>query len=260
MDSPDGIMNIPVQGGSVQVESFGIGPPILFLHGWTLDRRIWEPQVSGLADRYRLVVFDRRGFGESSAPPDLSRELEDVLAIADHLGLERFSIVGMSQGARVALRFALIRPERVNALVLQGAPLSDIPDVREGAPVAEMTRLLVTESIEKMRSLWRSHPLMQVTSTARPLLDRIASAYEGRDLRTPSILDVTTEDCARLRVPILSITGANEPASRHQVAQVLKNVAGATRLDIAGCGHLCNLERPDIYNAELASFVTRHAE
>lgn len=253
------VVDVAVPGGFVRVESIGSGPAVMFVHGWTLDRRIWEPQAQALRARFRIVAPDRRGFGQSSAPPDLAREPADLLAIADRLAIDRFALVGMSQGARVALRVAADHPDRVVALALQGAPLSGVAGVEEEPPVAEMARLLAAGQADAMRSLWRAHPLMQVAGeAASALLDRICAAYEGRDLATPSSLDVTMADCARVRAPVLAITGEGETAWRHRVARTLESVAGAARIDIAGGGHLCNLDRPDDYNAALAGLLETH--
>jgi pimeloyl-[acyl-carrier protein] methyl ester esterase len=253
------VSDVAVPGGAIRVETLGQGWPVLLLHGWTLDRRVWVPQAQALADRYRIVALDRRGNGGSSAPPDMTRETDDILAVAEQLGLERFALVGMSQGARVAMRFAIDHPDRVTALILQGAPLSDLPgEAEDEPPVARMAALAGAGKLAEMRDLWRDHPLMQVTGDAAKWLDPIAADYAGRDLAARAALDVTQADCARIAAPILAITGANEPASRHRVAQALERVAGAERLDVPGCGHLCNLERADIYNAALAAFIAAH--
>lgn len=254
------VADVAVPGGAIRVETLGRGTPLLLLHGWTLDRRVWVPQAKALADRYRIVALDRRGNGSSSAPPDMARETGDILAVADQLKLGRFALVGMSQGARVAMRFAIEHPGRASALILQGAPLSDLPGTPEDEPpVARMAALVAAGKIAEMRALWRGHPLMQVSGDARKWLDPIAADYAGSDLAVRAALDVTQADCARIDAPILAITGANEPASRHRVAQALERIAGAARLDIPDCGHLCNLERPDIYNAALDAFIAAHA-
>src|SRR5690606_18355591 len=55
------VRQVSVEGGSLAVETIGVGPPLILLHGWTLDRRMWMPQIAALARRYQLIAYDRRG-------------------------------------------------------------------------------------------------------------------------------------------------------------------------------------------------------
>ena len=89
-------------------EDLGSGAPWLFLHGFPLTRRMWEPQRP-LAGHARLVLPDLRGFGASPArsPATMDAMAEDVLALADALGLERFGLAGFSMGGYVALALHL---------------------------------------------------------------------------------------------------------------------------------------------------------
>lgn len=254
------VAEIPAHGGTIEAEALGEGPPVLLVHGWTLDRRVWRPQVEALAARFRVIAWDRRGFGRSSAPPDLVREPDDLAAVADAFGAQRFALVGMSQGARVALAFASRHPERVAAIAVQGTPLSDVVSGEgedEAVPIAEMTALARDGELDAMRRLWRAHPLLGVHGgKAVAELDAIIAEYEGRDLLAPGApLHVTTGDLARLRTPILAITGREEPVWRHKVAERLARAVAATRLDIAGGGHLCNLCQPALYNHALIGFL-----
>lgn len=250
-------IDVAVDGGAIRVETLGIGPPVVFLHGWTLDRRVWGPQLRALANRFQLILPDRRGFGQASAPADIAREPDDIARMADALNLPRFALVGMSQGARVALAIASRHPARVGALAVQGAPLSDVIPHDEHSPTDAMTALVGAGRHSEMRDLWRAHPLMHVADTAaRQLLDRIVADYDGRDLLTPQpALEVTQADCRNIRAPVLAITGAHETPWRHRVAAALHSATGALRVDIAGGGHLCNLDRPDAYNAALGGFL-----
>ena len=255
------VSDVAVDGGTIEVEALGAGPPVIFVHGWTLDRRAWRPQVEGLAGRFRTIAFDRRGFGRSTAPPDPAREPADLAAIGEALGLDRFALVGMSQGARVALAFAARHRDRVTALALQGAPLSGVapdPGEDEDIPLEEMTALAAAGKRDAMRRLWRGHPLMRVEGLrATAGVDGMLADYEGRDLTAPGrALAVTRADLARVAAPALVLTGADEPPWRHKVARVLAGaLAHAERTDIPGGGHLCNLSRPDEYNAALARFL-----
>jgi len=103
--------------------------PILFHHGIGASAELWTGWRPALADRYRLVAFDMRGYGRSHVPPadfkwSLDLLVDDVFAVADAAGLKRFHLVGESIGGTVALAAALARPERVASLtVSNGAHL-----------------------------------------------------------------------------------------------------------------------------------------
>ncbi|MGH8327277.1 MAG: alpha/beta fold hydrolase, partial [Steroidobacteraceae bacterium] len=83
--SPD--RYLPVTGALLRYREEGRGAPVLLIHGWTLDLDMWEPQVAGLGGSFRLVRFDRRGFGLSSGRASLASDVQDALAVCDHLQL-----------------------------------------------------------------------------------------------------------------------------------------------------------------------------
>ena len=68
-----------------------------------------------------MITYDRRGFGRSEAQPDLRLELDDIDHILDALGFESTHLLGMSQGGRIAIRYAVTRSERLRSMILQGA-------------------------------------------------------------------------------------------------------------------------------------------
>ena len=260
------VIDVPVPGGTIQAETVGSGPAIVLLHGWTLDRRMWRPQMECLSGRFRLIAVDRRGFGRSTAPPDLSREMDDILAVADAFGIDGFSLVGMSQSGRVALRFALLHPARLACLVLQGTPLSGVtadPGGDEAMPRLRFAEMVRKGALDEMKGLWRKHRLMQTdNAAAQCLLDSILRDYEARDLARPSPpLDICLSDLASLRTPTLIITGADDSPWRRKVADLLaQQLPGSERASIAGAGHLCNLCKPAEFNQILTCFLEAHRE
>lgn len=248
------VHDVPVPGGFVRAEVLGRGPPLILLHGWTLDRRIFAPQVP-LSDRMQLVLIDRRGFGQSSAPPDLAREPDDVLAVADALGLERFGLAGLSQGARVALGAAMKAPGRVARLFLFGAPLDGLEGPADPpAPVAAMREAAAAGDLRALAAAWANHPFLQVQDdAARPLVADIVADYDGHDLLAkPTRLPVTAADLAGLRMPVTAMVGKRDSAHRRMAAARIAGSAPAGRLVVVGkAGHLCNVDRPDVVNAGL---------
>lgn len=255
------VHHVPVEGGSLVVETIGAGPPLILLHGWTLDRRMWMPQVAALTRHYRLIAYDRRGFGQSSAPPDLTREPDDLHAVATACGAGRFALVGMSQGARVALGFAARWPAQVAALVLQGSPFpaphSETAD-DDALPIGEMRRLARAGQLDALRALWGTHPLMRLhRPAATPLRAAMLADYTARDLIGPQTrLTIAPEALRRLAIPALIVTGEAEPPARQSAAALLaRRLPAATRRTIAGAGHLANLDDPAAYNAALLAFL-----
>src|SRR5690242_14341866 len=92
-------------GARLRYRDEGQGRDMVFVHGWTLDLDVWEPQAP-LASHLRMVRYDRRGFGFSTGQPSLAADVADLRVLIERLGVNSPLLVGMSQGARVVLEFA----------------------------------------------------------------------------------------------------------------------------------------------------------
>ena len=101
-------------------DSGGEGPAVVFSHGYLMDHTMFGRQVTALAPEYRVITWDQRGHGGTRATGAFTYwdSAADVLALLDHLGIERAVLAGMSQGGFLSLRAALTVPDRVRALVL----------------------------------------------------------------------------------------------------------------------------------------------
>ncbi|HEX8482444.1 MAG TPA: alpha/beta hydrolase [Allosphingosinicella sp.] len=103
------------------------GEPIIFLHGFPESHRTWRHQLDGLSDRYRVFAPDQRGFAASDKPHDVEnyetdRIVADLMALADSLGLDHFTLAGHDWGGAVAWTAALTHPFRIKRLVIVNAP------------------------------------------------------------------------------------------------------------------------------------------
>ena len=101
-------------------DSGGNGAPVIFSHGFLMDHEMFAPQVEALADDFRCITWDERGFGQTpaSGPFTYYDSASDCLALLGHLGIDQAVLAGMSQGGFLSLRAALTAPDRVKALVL----------------------------------------------------------------------------------------------------------------------------------------------
>jgi pimeloyl-ACP methyl ester carboxylesterase len=252
---------VQVAGGQLHVRAAGCGPLVIFLHGWTLDWRIWLPQLelSGV----QIVLPDRRGFGRSTAPPCLALERDDILKIADHFGARVFALVGLSQGAAVALDIARSHQDRVGAMCLIGAPLHHlVPGPAEAPEIdrAAFAKLVRAGKLSEMLAQWQTHPLTQVAPAGERLLHDILTDYDGRDqLVDQDTLAFNAQDIAALTMPILTIAGAQDSDWRKQVARYIGSHVhhGQTKF-IAGAGHLANVDQAESVNLLLQNFLNAH--
>jgi pimeloyl-ACP methyl ester carboxylesterase len=118
--------------GSAQVAYLdeGAGPPVLLLHAGVNDKRSWRHVVADLAPTHRVLVPDRRGYGETTYAAEPHDHLDDMLAVLDHAGVDGpVAVVGCSMGGRTALDLTLAHPDRVERLVLIGSACRGAPDL-----------------------------------------------------------------------------------------------------------------------------------
>lgn len=253
-------VEIEVSGGKLNIATIGAGPPLFLLHGWTLDHRVWAPQWFQLSQHFRLVMPDRRGFGASTARPDLAAESDDICAIADVLGIDRFGIVGMSQAGVIALDCALRYPERISAVATLGAPLAGTVPGGDPMDRDRWAGMIASGDVAHMQAEWLAHPLMQtINGDYQTLLESIVADYDGRDLLAPSVLPtIGADDLAAIGVPVLAMAGTSDSPWRQSVARFIgdKTPAGSY-CSIPQGGHLANVCQPETFDARLTGFF-RH--
>ena len=267
--APDQDLYFWVEGARLRYRDAGSGSAVLLIHGWTLDLDMWEPQVEALAGSFRVIRLDRRGFGLSSGRPALTDDVADVQALCRHLALKHVSVVGMSQGARVAARLAAIEPDLLSCIVLDGPPASiaGTPGSGDGdVPLAEFRSLVRAGGMDAFRSAWSRHALVQLRTSdprARELLNRMIARYRGEDLQQPPVNPIESCDSPALgsiRKPVLVIGGALDIESRRNAAEAIaRKLPFAKQRIVPDAGHLANLDNPQAYNALLLGFLEQHA-
>lgn len=259
--------HLDLRGSRLHYRVAGQGPAVLLLHGWALDGRLWTPQWKTLTRHHRVVVVDRRGFGQSTGQPSIEREVQDLRVLCRRLGIRRPAVVGMSQATRVALRLAASRSLGVSRLVLDGPPEPPRDAANRGVedPPLSQYRALVAESgMQAFRRAWGAHPLLQLHGAGRQqrqLLARMSRGYRGKDLqgRRDTSTRSSTVVPERIRQPVLLLGGAEDLPYRLEAATTLaRQLPKAVTQRIAGAGHLPNLDNPHRYLRALEAFLRRH--
>ena len=247
----------------------GAGSALVFIHGWTLDLEVWNPQAAALAGPLRVVRYDRRGFGLSDGAPGIAADLEDLARLLDRLELVTPTLVGQSQGARVALAFALRQPERVAGLVLDGPP-DEIGEPTaagdEDFSIAEYRALVRDRGVEAFRDSWRAHPLMRLYGSnpaAAELIGRMLARYPARDLQAPAASPpppAGPSALARFAKPVLVVNGEFDTPIRRRAGEALaRTLPLAERVVLTGAGHLPNLDNANAYNEAIQDFLRRQS-
>lgn len=254
------------QGARLWVRVAGDGAPLVLVHGWAMDHRVFRPQVDALARHFSVLTYDRRGYGRSAGRPDLNREVDDLDAIARALIGEPFHLLGLSQGGRIALRCAAAGPDRLRSLIVQGAPLAgeehDGP-VEERIPLDEFADLAKAGRLDVLRRRWLKHPMTRLGEDhpeAERLLREMVADYSGADLinggwRLHGAETDVLQTIAEAALPVLILTGARETEARRRSARLLlESLPDARELVLPHSGHLSNLTEPETYNAAVIDF------
>lgn len=240
--------------------------PVVLLHGWPLDHRMFAPQFARFSQQFRTIALDRRGFGRSTAPADMGRELDDIDRLIAQLELGPVHLLGVSQGGRVALRYAARRPENLRSLVLQGAVVDGVavPESEsEHVPIEQYVALAKRGDLEKAVQRWLQHPMMALPASAteaRQLLHEIVAGYSGMDLINydPAHYQFAEAILPRINdsgLAVLLLTGALETEARQRHAQAIADaVENSREVIIAGGGHLCSLSQPAAFNRAVMDF------
>lgn len=227
----------------------GSGPVVVLLHAGVADLRMWDLAAAELARDHRVVRCDLRGFGGSTLAPGASySDAEDVLALIDELGLDRFALVGASYGGYVALQVASAMPDRVERLVLLAAA-ADLLEPDEGmrALWAEEGRLVDAGDLAGATELnVRTWLGPEADEDARELVRRMQ-----RDALEAQVAagDVDNQDLPvvpeRLTMPARVVVGLlDQPFFVETGRELARRLPAAQLEELAWAGHLPTLERP----------------
>jgi 3-oxoadipate enol-lactonase len=261
--------HVDTNGIATYYEDTGHGLAVVLVHGHSADLRLWDLQLPALVDAgYRVIRYDVRGHGRSSAPPrgytweNYALDLRDLL---DGIGVARAHVVGLSMGGGIALQFALDFPQRVSSLALVDSALPGFDYSAEFAEAIE--ELVAAVRAEGPRAaferLWLTHPLFDGVRRFPErfeLIRTMALAYSAADYldETPYTPPArqAVDRLAELRAPTLALVGELDIPDFQIIAEVLAgNIASARLQVIADSGHVPPLEQPDAFNRALLGWV-----
>ena len=264
-----GIATLSIGGATLVADVTGAGACAVLLHAGVADRRMWRSTCEALSGKFKCIAYDRRGFGDATSPDEAFRSIDDLDAVIRHFGCARVHLIGSSQGGRIAIDYALAKPENVLSLVLVAPALSgaSVPSRYPPAIQHLMDGLEQAEArvdVEKMNAieanLWLDGPLRsenRVAGSARDLfLDMNGRALRHAPLSREQPAPSATDQLHRLTQPTFVIWGdADFPHIIDRSRLMANTIPGARHLMMEDCAHLPNLERPMQFDAAVLEFL-----
>jgi pimeloyl-ACP methyl ester carboxylesterase len=250
---------------TLHYESAGSGHPVLFIHAGVTDSRMWNDQFEEI-EGFRLIRFDMRGFGRSKLGSQPFSHRDDALALLDHLDVEKACLVGCSIGANTALQIAAAAPDRVAGMVLVGADAPGFdPGIDYESPEwPEALRAFESGDLSRVAELEAEMWLAGRGRSASQLDPDVVELFVEMDLvaleneSTREALDTTQplEDLPDLAVPVLVLVGEHDIPQLHaSAAHLAERLSDHEPVVMLGTAHLPPMDRPDVFNQALLSFL-----
>ena len=271
---PSGVAQHVAPAGLAAAAQGAIPPNALVLiHAFPMNADMWEAQLDGVPEGWRYLAPDLRGFGRSDppgangvTPVSIDDYARDIVALLDHLGVERAVVAGLSMGGYVAFALVRLAPLRVRGLVLVNTRAeADTEEARTGRDgmlellarggveavaeqmlprlLGETTRVERAGVQERVRAIARANSAAGLRDAIRRMMSRPDSSPLLGDIACPALVIASDED-------------AVTPADRaHGMADA---IPGARLTTIHRAGHLSNIEQPGDFNAALRNFLVEH--
>lgn len=248
-------------------EIVGRGHPLVLIHGFSLNTRMWDDQLEVFAKRFKVIRYDVRGFGKSALPM-VGKEYshtKDLKALLEQLGIDYAYVMGLSMGGGIALNFTLEYPEATKALILVDASIYGFRDWSKfwNELDESISKEAKENGVEAAKEVWKSCPLFKPAFEKPNValrLTQMISDYSGwHFVNTDPLCSLDPPAMERLqeiKVPTLIIVGERDEQDFHRIADILsKKIQNSQRITLRGAGHMPNMETPREFNEAVSSFL-----
>lgn len=264
---------IEVGNGSLYYEEAGTGEPVIFVHGHSLDHRMWNEQFPVFAKKYRAIRYDLRGYGISSPQTEDYQftHVEDLRTLMDSLLIKKAHIVGLSLGGFVGADMLGCFPERMLSAFLASGNIR-----KSKGPSEPMTRgeamkrdeeiaALKKKGVDVMKKEWCEGLMKSGGSQRERMLQPLWQMIDDWDAWQPLHKEVRViaglDALAKLKenhpaIPTLIVEGRSENNRFSAHPEILDYLPNGKMKIIDDCGHMMNMERPEEFNAALEEFLS----
>jgi 3-oxoadipate enol-lactonase len=252
------------------VEQAGSGSPVVLLHEGIGDSRMWEPQWGPYSERFHVVRYDMRGFGQSPPAVGTYSLSGDLAALLDELKLGPAALVGMSLGGAIALETTIARPDLVSRLVVAGPGLRGFEmneETKAGweEEEAALERGDDDEAVEINMRMWVDGPSRTPDQVDQELRRKMADMQRraidiwreaGEEGEHQALVEGWGERLGEISVPTLVLVGDLDRPEMIQIADKLEaEIPNARRETIVGAAHVTNMEQPEQFDRLVLEFL-----
>lgn len=243
-------------------------PVIIFIHGFPLNKSMWDMQAEALKDNYRVIAYDIRGHGNSDPGIDeffIELFVNDLWQFMEKLGIEKAILCGLSLGGYIALNAVLKYPDRFDSLILNDTQcIADTSEIKENRCLA-ITRIM-NDGVEQyadeiIENLFAPESFARKKNEIIAVKEMIISTPKQSLCNTLRALAERKETCDRLpeiSIPVLIMVGKEDKITPIAAArQMHEKILNSTLKIIQHAGHLSNLENPPEFNFQLVKFLER---
>jgi pimeloyl-ACP methyl ester carboxylesterase len=263
-------------GVKLYYEETGAGAPVVFVHEFAADHRSWEMQMRHFGQRYRCITFSARGYPPSEVPEkpesySQNRATDDILAVMDHLKIQKAHVVGLSMGGFATLHFGFRHPTRALSLVVAGVGYGAEKEqqAKFKGEVEVVAKSLLSEGMEKFARKYAYGPTRVQFENKDPrgfaqfkkeLGEHSAlgsaNTQVGVQGQRPSLYDLLDKMRA-MTVPTLVLTGDEDWPCLAPSVLMKREIPSAALAMMPNCGHTINLEDPDLFNRIVGDFIVQ---
>ncbi len=257
-----------INGIKLHYHVTGTGHPLVLIHAGITHLGMWDEQVEAFASHYRVIRYDVRGWGKSACPPGDYAHYDDLYELLKHLEVESAAILGISNGGKIAIDFALAYPQKVNTLVLVAPAVSGYGFTDEAT---NQTDAVIEEAyergdkalaIELEAQLWVDGPQRapdqvdpQVRARAVEMITHTYHLPEDEGVQQP-LEPLAMARLAEIKIPTQIIVGDYDVPDMLTIADlVATNIVGAKKVVMPGVAHLLCMENPAEFNRLVLDFL-----
>lgn len=251
-------------GAKLYYEEKGSGSALIFLHGAAFDMRQWRNEVEYFSSSYRVVTLDARGHGKSSLPPgDVSPHVfwKDAKALLDHLSIDKAIVCGLSMGGHTAIQLAINAPDRVEKLVLIGAPCTNKFNLYERICVPPNRACLRIMPMSWLA--WSLSIALGSKPETKAYIDDVVGSmdhdYFNRAWKAVTSMESRFE-LPKIKCPTLILIGDRDSLTKRQQPFIHKSIAHSRLVVITNASHATNLDNPAQVREEISRFIQNHDE